>query len=194
MSKSRTRGHSNQIRIIGGRWRGRKINFSDAEGLRPTADRVRETLFNWLASDIIGSRCLDMFAGSGALGFEALSRGASHCCFVEQNPSVLKRVQDNCRDFNATDRCELLLANANAPLPTKGRFDIVFLDPPFQGSSLEGCLNWLLTSPLITAESLIYIETAKSSQWTTTALDTIKEKHAGDVSFSLSRLRSLDLS
>ena len=82
-------GKSSQLRIIGGRWRGRKLSFRPAEGLRPTTDRVRETLFNWLQPVIVGARCADLFAGSGALGLEALSRGAAHCDFVDTSPAVL---------------------------------------------------------------------------------------------------------
>ena len=163
MSKSRARQSANQVRIIGGQWRGRKLSFPDADGLRPTADRVRETLFNWLAGHIAGSRCLDMFAGSGALGFEALSRGASHCCFVDQNTAVLKQIQANCELLDATANSEFLFADASKPIDVADTFDIVFLDPPFKGPALEACLDWLLKSPLLTSDSLIYIETAKSA-------------------------------
>ena len=143
MSKSRARQSANQVRIIGGQWRGRKLSFPDADGLRPTADRVRETLFNWLAGHIAGSRCLDMFAGSGALGFEALSRGASHCCFVDQNTAVLKQIQANCELLDATANSEFLFADASKPIDVADTFDIVFLDPPFKGPALEACLDWL---------------------------------------------------
>ena len=165
MSKSRARQSANQIRIIGGQWRGRKLRFPDADGLRPTADRVRETLFNWLAGHITGSRCLDMFAGSGALGFEALSRGASHCCFVDQNTAVLKQIQANCELLDATANSEFLFADASKTIDVEDTFDIVFLDPPFKGPALEACLDWLLKSPLLKSDSLIYIETAKSAPW-----------------------------
>ena len=87
------RAANSQLRIIGGQWRGRKLTFTPAEGLRPTTDRVRETLFNWLAADIQGARCLDLFAGSGALGLEALSRGAAHCDFVETSVCALRDLQ-----------------------------------------------------------------------------------------------------
>lgn len=189
MSKSRARQSANQIRIIGGHWRGRKLTFPDAEGLRPTADRVRETLFNWLAGRVTGSRCLDMFAGSGALGFEALSRGASHCCFVDQNAAALKQIQANCGLLDATAYSELLLADASKPIDVSDTFDIIFLDPPFTGSALESCLDWLVTSPLLKPDSLIYIETAKNTPWRNEALDIIKDKQAGDVAFKLTQLR-----
>lgn len=189
MSKSRARQHTNQIRIIGGQWRGRKLSFPDAKGLRPTSDRVRETVFNWLASHIGGSRCLDMFAGSGALGFEALSRGASHCCFVDQNPTVLRQIQGNCRLLNANEQSTLLLADATKPLQAPDAFDIVFLDPPFSGSSLTACLDWLVTSSLLKSNSLIYVETAVGTPWPDGALEIIKEKTAGDVCYRLTQLR-----
>ena len=189
MSKSRARQSANQIRIIGGQWRGRKLNFPDADGLRPTADRVRETLFNWLAANIAGSRCLDVFAGSGALGFEALSRGASHCCFVDQNAAVLKQIRVNCGLLGATGNSELLLADASKPIDVADTFDIVFLDPPFKGPALEACLDWLLKSPLLKSDSLIYVETSKNASWRNEALDIIKDKQAGDVSFKLAQLR-----
>ena len=189
MSKSRARQSANQVRIIGGQWRGRKLSFPDADGLRPTADRVRETLFNWLAGHITGSRCLDMFAGSGALGFEALSRGASHCCFVDQNTAVLKQIQANCELLDATAKSEFLFADASKTIDVEDTFDIVFLDPPFKGPALEACLDWLLKSPLLKSDSLIYIETAKNAPWRNEALDIIKDKQAGDVSFKLAQLR-----
>ena len=189
MSKSRARQSANQVRIIGGQWRGRKLSFPDADGLRPTADRVRETLFNWLAGHIAGSRCLDLFAGSGALGFEALSRGASHCCFVDQNTAVLKQIQANCELLDATAKSEFLFADASKTIDVADTFDIVFLDPPFKGPALEACLDWLLKSPLLKSDSLIYIETAKSVPWHSEALNIIKDKQAGDVSFKLAQLR-----
>src|SRR5210317_918947 len=96
MSRSRSRAaRQHQVRIIGGKWRGRKLAFSPADGLRPTGDRVRETLFNWLAADIDGARCADLFAGTGALGLEALSRGAAHCDFVDSSPAVIARVGEH---------------------------------------------------------------------------------------------------
>jgi len=189
MSKSRARQTANQIRIIGGQWRGRKLSFPNAEGLRPTADRVRETLFNWWTAGIAGARCHDMFAGSGALGFEALSRGASHCCFVDQNAAVLKQIQTNSQLLNATAKSDFLLADASKAIDVSGAFDIVFLDPPFTGPALEACLDWLITSPLLKPDSLIYVETSKNAPWQNDALDIIKDKQAGDVSFRLTQLR-----
>ena len=120
---------NNQLRIIGGKWRGRKIKFPDIEGLRPTPDRVRETLFNWLSPVIIGAKCLDLFAGSGALGFEALSRGASKTVFVDSNNLVTQQLQYNQQLFQCSD-IEIHKMSAEQYLQTTEKsFDIIFLDP-----------------------------------------------------------------
>ena len=121
----------NKLSIIGGNWRSRKISFEDAEGLRPTPARVRETLFNWLQYDIIGSRCLDLYAGSGALSFEAASRGAKSVVQVENNPVACRCLKTNALALKAEqikvvqmDAFRYLAGDAQA-------FDIVFVDPPF---------------------------------------------------------------
>ena len=93
----------NQLRIIGGQWRGRKLSFADGEGLRPTMDRVRETLFNWLQGEIAGARCLDLFSGSGALGFEALSRYAAQVVMIDNNPQAVRAIRNNLKLLN-TDK------------------------------------------------------------------------------------------
>ncbi|WP_126452503.1 16S rRNA (guanine(966)-N(2))-methyltransferase RsmD [Sulfuriflexus mobilis] len=129
---------SNTLRIIGGELRGRKLSFPDAKGLRPTPDRVRETLFNWLQAQVYGARCLDLFAGSGALGLEALSRGAAEVVFVERDGRVLQKLRENLLLLGQENgRCiqasaEQFLRGAAEP------FDIVFLDPPFQTDELAG--------------------------------------------------------
>ncbi len=121
-----------QIRIIAGKWRSRQLRFADVDGLRPTGDRIRETLFNWLAPDISGARCLDLFSGSGALSFEALSRGASHCLALEQHPNAIACLSETKSLFDAP---ELTIAHKDTlkylqQRPDKA-FDIVFVDPPF---------------------------------------------------------------
>jgi 16S rRNA (guanine966-N2)-methyltransferase len=128
---------SNQVRIIAGQWRGRKLEFPDSQGLRPTSDRVRETLFNWLAPVLPGAVCLDLFAGSGALGFEAASRDASRVVMVEQNSAVFKHLQSQSRRLSA-QAVELVNADANDYLAgVDTAFDIVFLDPPFGNADLR---------------------------------------------------------
>ena len=127
-----------QLRIIGGQWRGRKLRFDPAPGLRPTTDRIRETLFNWLAPEIHGARCADLFAGSGALGLEALSRGAALCDFVDTSPAALRQLQAHLEVLDALDRghchagpAEQFLAAADSV------YDLVFIDPPFGESLVE---------------------------------------------------------
>lgn len=121
----------NKVRIGGGAWRSRLLRFPDALGLRPTPDRVRQTLFNWLGQELHGLHCLDLFAGSGALGFEALSRGAAGATLVEQNPAVFRALQENAGLLQAA-HAELLKADALQFLAQDTRrFDVIFLDPPF---------------------------------------------------------------
>lgn len=123
---------NNQVRIIAGNWRGRKIDFHDAEGLRPTSDRVRETLFNWIAPWVQSSRCLDLFAGSGALGLEALSRGAASVCFVDNNKLALQNIQKFLQTTSAT-KGTTYLQSAQEFIQNKNlnEFDIIFIDPPY---------------------------------------------------------------
>lgn len=129
---------SNTLRIIGGELRGRKINFPDAPDLRPTPDRVRETLFNWLQMQIPGARCLDLFAGSGALGLEALSRGAAAVVFVERDARVLQKLLENLALLRQ-DKGHCVQASAEQFLRGAAEpFDVVFLDPPFKADVLAG--------------------------------------------------------
>jgi 16S rRNA (guanine966-N2)-methyltransferase len=144
------------VRIIGGTHRSRLIEFPDAEGLRPTPDRVRETLFNWLGQDLFGKRCLDLFAGSGALGLEAASRGAAEVVLVEQSRAVHKTLQENIGKLkfdNITLHCE---DGLNFAMRCKEKFDVIFLDPPFQSDYLAKLLP--LMSGLLAEEGLLYVE------------------------------------
>ena len=128
----------NTVRIVGGEWRRRVLRFPDSEGLRPTPDRVRETLFNWLGQDLDGLTCLDLFAGSGALGFEAASRGADRVTLVEREPRVAAQLQDNAQLLQAAPRVEIVKGDGLQYLAaTKKQFDVIFLDPPFKKGWLE---------------------------------------------------------
>lgn len=187
MSKSRRAKPSNQVRIIGGDWRGRKLHFPSIDGLRPTPDRIRETLFNWLSTHISGAHCLDLFAGSGALGFEALSRGAGSCCFIDNNQQVLAALSSSIETLNCHDRATTILADSSLPLTLNQHIDLVFLDPPFASHLLLDTLDWLRNSPMINAETLIYIESAKGLALPATKVFVIKEKTAGDVTSRLVR-------
>jgi 16S rRNA (guanine966-N2)-methyltransferase len=146
------------LRIIGGEWRGRRIRFPGEGGIRPTPDRVRETLFNWLMAKVAGSRCLDLFAGSGALGLEALSRGAAHATFVERvrkNVAALREITSRL----APERSTVIEADALAWLGgTAQPFDIVFLDPPFAGGLLAEAMRLLEARGWLAAGALIYLE------------------------------------
>jgi 16S rRNA (guanine966-N2)-methyltransferase len=149
---------ANTLRIIGGEWRGRRIRFPPVEGIRPTPDRVRETLFNWLAAVVRGSRCLDLFAGSGALGIEALSRGAAAVTFVERDRAAANGLRATA-ELLAPGRAAVEQGDAMAWLarePTP--FDIVFLDPPFDSDLLAGTLEALESRGWLAANSWIYIE------------------------------------
>ena len=134
---------SNTLRIIGGNHRGRKLSFVDAKGLRPTPDRMRETLFNWLQPVIHGARCLDLFAGSGALGLEALSRGAASVEFVERDGKAAKRLGENLQ-LLGYDAKLCHAQTAQSYLDAKPEpFDVVFLDPPYQGGLLQQVIEQL---------------------------------------------------
>lgn len=160
--KKSNNAHSNGvIRIIGGNMRGRKLKFSDSEGLRPTLDRIRETLFNWLARDIYNSHCLDLFAGSGALGFEAASRGAKQVTMVELSAKVTKDLKSNCQLLKAGN-IEVVNQPADRFLQmTQQKFDLVFLDPPFGKNLLKETLERLV--PNLVPDALIYIEQEHAS-------------------------------
>jgi 16S rRNA (guanine966-N2)-methyltransferase len=148
----------NELRIIGGEWRGRRIRFAARPGIRPTPDRVRETLFNWLAPVVEGSRCLDLFAGSGALGLEALSRGAAAATFVESDRMSAERLRETIATLG-TERARVVEADALRWLdgPTE-RFDIVFLDPPF-GSGLHAEASRKLDSGgWLSPSAYVYLE------------------------------------
>ena len=148
-----------RLRIIAGRWRGRRWQFP-AGVIRPTSDRVRETLFNWLQGRIVGRRCLDLYAGSGALGLEALSRGAAHCVFVDRDVRALATLGALLRDWGAAssesqlEQSDALQYLARGPQP----FDLVFLDPPFAGDELARSMDQLEARGWLAPGGLVYAE------------------------------------
>ena len=149
---------SGQIRIIGGQWRGRKLPVPESPGLRPTTDRVRETLFNWLAPSIVDASCLDCFAGSGALGLEALSRYAANATLLEMERGVAQQLQKNLATLKASN-AKVVNTNTLAFLAQAGApHDIVFVDPPFRKGLLEETLKLLENNGWLSDEALIYIE------------------------------------
>ena len=146
----------NQLRIIGGEWKRRILPFASIEGLRPTPDRVRETLFNWLMWDVQNTQVLDLCAGSGALSFEALSRGATHVMMIEPNATQAKFLKDNLQLLKA-ENCEIKIMTAQKALPTlKTEFDLVFLDPPYALDLWQELA--LKVNPLIKNQGYIYVE------------------------------------
>jgi 16S rRNA (guanine966-N2)-methyltransferase len=180
----------NRVRIIGGCWRGRKLNFPDGEGLRPTGDRIRETLFNWLAPALPAARCLDLFAGSGALGFEALSRGATSCVLLDRNPQAVKCLQEAKRLLSA-DGATVIAADGLQWLSAAiGTFDIVFVDPPFADVSLAPAVivETMVQRGLLAADPWIYVEQpASHPQNIPAGFVQYRCQRAGQVSYSLWR-------
>ncbi len=186
--KPASRQVQNQLRIIGGNWRGRKLSFPSLEGLRPTPDRVRETLFNWLAAATPGARCLDLFAGSGALGLEALSRGATSAQFIDNASAVCQQLKDNlkqldCDHAEVSNQTALTWLQSNHPQP----FDIIFLDPPFHQNLLQDCINQIDQQNLLSETGWVYLE--MNNQETLPVLPPTwqlhREKQAGQISYRL---------
>jgi len=160
----RNRQNTNQLRIIGGRLKRTKLSFPSVTGLRPTPDRIRETLFNWLQSDIYNARCLDLFAGSGALGFESISRGAEFVAMVEKDPAAVNSINKNLNRLNIAnavvyrqDAKEFLQKNQQS-----ASFDIVFLDPPYGSTILTDCMTLLEQEKWLSPEAKIYIEVSSA--------------------------------
>ncbi|MCK9606620.1 MAG: 16S rRNA (guanine(966)-N(2))-methyltransferase RsmD [Methylomonas sp.] len=182
---------SNKLRIIGGEWRSRLIAFDDAPGLRPTPARIRETLFNWLQADVANSRCLDLFAGSGALGFEAASRGAKQVVQVENNPQTCRKLKENCAAL-ATERIEVVQVDVLQFMELgNAAFDLIFLDPPFGQDLVKPICRRLTEVGLLAEFGKIYIETERNlalndlpDHW-----QCLKYKQAGEVAYSLYQSR-----
>ncbi|MEO6263565.1 MAG: 16S rRNA (guanine(966)-N(2))-methyltransferase RsmD [Luteimonas sp.] len=158
MSRGRDSGAPGHVRIIGGRWRGTRLPVPDVPGLRPSADRVREALFNWLQPKLSGARVLDLFAGSGALGLEALSRGASEAVLVERDPALVDNLHAAVGRLQTGDVAHVLRADALALLraPLHGRFDVVFVDPPFDSGFWDDVLA--LLQPWLADDAWLYLE------------------------------------
>jgi len=178
----------NQLRIIGGQWRGRKLSFPDIDGLRPTGDRIRETLFNWLAPTMAGSRCLDLFAGSGALGLEALSRGAAASVLVERDTQAAAQLRANLALLQANQgqlvQVDVLtwLARGNSGAP----FDIIFIDPPFQLNLWQAVIDALEAGGWLADDAAIYIESGRATPFTVPQHWHLhRDKQAGQVSYRL---------
>jgi len=179
--------HARTLRIIGGRWRGRKLKFPAVADIRPTPDRVRETLFNWLGARVGGARCLDLFAGSGALGLEALSRGAAHVSFVEHDPAAARELRARLKEWQAEHGVVVcsdalaFLAGAVAPA------DLVFLDPPFAAGLLPDAARALLRHGWLRPGALLYVEAPARAgpPQLPEGFVALKAKRAGEVGYHL---------
>lgn len=185
MVKPGARHVQGRIRIIAGEWRGRLIEIPDGTVVRPTPDRVRETVFNWLRESLVGARCLDLFAGTGALGFEALSRGAAEAWLVEQDAQLVDALRATAGKLGATPRIVRRDALAFLREPPAARFDVVFLDPPY-AAPLEPLLG--LLPPWLAPRALIYVERPRSEGLpAVAAAQWAKQSHAGAVEYGLLR-------
>ena len=176
------RTRRNTVRIIGGLWRSRILEFPDIPDLRPTPDRVRETLFNWLGQDLSGLACLDLFAGSGALGFEALSRGAASVVMVESNAAALRALHGNAEKLGATNLTVVRGDALEFARESRASFDVVFVDPPYRlGLQAEALA---LVRRLLSERGRAYVESASAFAaprgWTV-----LKSARAGSVHFHL---------
>jgi 16S rRNA (guanine966-N2)-methyltransferase len=180
------------LRIIAGRWRGRKLAVLDLAGLRPTSDRIRETVFNWLQPYVGGASCLDLFAGTGALGLEAASRGAENVTLVELNNKAVAQLKTQCQILNA-DQCQIHHQAASEFLSLNQlQYDIIFIDPPYQDDCWSDVAQQLIGSNSLAKDALIYLEYPKQiempklpRQW-----QLMKEKKAGGVNYCLFQNRT----
>jgi len=179
-----------EVRIVGGRWRGRRLHFPSGTAIRPTPDRVRETLFNWLQPMIVGARCLDAFAGSGALGFEALSRGAASAVLVENDRAVVRYLREVAGQLGA-DTARIVEADAlaflNRPAET---FDLVFLDPPFAAGLMPTLLARLAGPGWLAPGALVYLESpaAEGEPVLPPGWTLHRSERAGEVGYHLARV------
>lgn len=182
-----------KVRIVGGKWRSRLLQVPE-EGVRPTPDAVKETLFNWLGPVLPGATCLDLFTGTGALGFEALSRGASHVDMVDGSREVVELLRKQAQIFSTTDASvfHLKLPEGLIQLPPK-RYDLVFIDAPFRQKRLLPCCLWLNENQRLAENAFVYLEMEKESMplsvpanWTLW-----REKKAGQVAYCLYRVETL---
>ncbi len=195
MARRKQQGNSQagRLRIVAGNWRSRLLDIADVEGLRPTSERIRETLFNWLAPHIEGANCLDLFAGTGALGLEALSRGARHATFVERSAAAVRQLEKNIEVVGAAAAATVVRGDALDYLRgADASFDIAFLDPPFAADLLGETCRLLDERKLLVDGCLVYLELDRTQDepplpdgW-----EALKNKTAGNVRYLLARTGS----
>lgn len=188
-SAQRSNAPPSRLRIIAGRWRGVPISFPPLPEVRPTPDRVRETLFNWLQPTVLGAKCLDLFAGSGALGFEALSRGAQRVVLVDRNPQIARHLQDTAAKLQAQG-VEIIASEALQFLERPPeRFDMVFLDPPYAATTVLADVCARLAQGWLAPGALIYLEAPAEAGLPVlpTTWTQHRSKQAGQVGYHLLR-------
>jgi 16S rRNA (guanine966-N2)-methyltransferase len=188
-ARSNRPGQRNTLRIIGGEWRGRRVRFPPLEAIRPTPDRVRETLFNWLQAVTPGSRCLDLYAGSGALGLEALSRGAREVVFVDVEVGACRHLQLVLRDLGC-DRGRVIHADAGRFLARPAEpFDVVFIDPPYRDSAVAVACRRVEAGSWLKPGGYAYLEAAaeQGAPELPAGWSLLKSKRAGEVGYHLAR-------
>lgn len=173
-----------KVRIIAGKWRGRKLDVIDAPGLRPTPDRLRETLFNWIQQEIVGARCLDLFAGTGALGFEALSRDAAEVVMIESDPKIVESLKLHAELLKSENHIIELADGLSWIKPGIRPFDIIFLDPPFRQDYIVKCCDLIIKESLLNPHGLVYIESEKNLKMPN-GWQIKKQKTAGQVQLAL---------
>lgn len=197
--KNKSAQSSGEIRIIGGQWKGRRLKVHNKDGLRPTTDRLKETVFNWLMLDIRGSRVLDCFAGAGSLGFEAMSRGASSLTCIEKDKTAAQQLKNNCEVLGAAQTIAVKQGDFFSVIKNvQGTYDLVFIDPPFHKSMTQKTFTLLLEQQLLADDALIYLEQEASSPFDIVKSDyvsnfeVIKDKQAGQVRAQLLRFITYD--
>ncbi|MFT5259331.1 MAG: 16S rRNA (guanine966-N2)-methyltransferase [Saprospiraceae bacterium] len=184
---------SGRVRIIGGKWRSRLLSFPSVDALRPTPDAVRETAFNWLSQSIEGMACLDLYAGSGALGFEAVSRGAQSAVLVEKNTKVVKALRASKELVDSADQIEITAcAGLEYIATTVRKFDLIFLDPPFASDELAKACYHIDKMNLLNLDGLVYLESPSDLKklpipdtWVV-----LKQAHKGAVSYTLAQFKT----
>lgn len=174
------------LRIIGGKWKSRRLNFpANIAHLRPTSDRIRETLFNWLQTEIIGAQCLDVFSGSGALGLEALSRGAKSCDFIEKAYPAYIQLKKNLTLLGA----ENITCHCGDSFKILDKldqsYDLIFLDPPFGKNFIPSLLEIIKSNKLLNSNGMIYFEVESGYSFQTNEFNIFKEKTAGNVTYGI---------
>jgi len=187
-----------KIRIISGQWRGRKLTVLDQPGLRPTSDRARETLFNWIGPRVAGSRCVDLFAGTGALGLEAASRGASQVTLIEKSRPLADQISGQIATWPGADCVQVVCGDALAWLASAGGpLDLVFIDPPYAQGLQRRALLKLIERQLLADQGLVYVEAAVGEDWAGQDAESIdarfeilRERAVGQINLNLLRYRA----